>query len=63
VYDRFSFDLRLIYEQAKDVFEDLLAVYPINDAITVMSLAAVKVMRPRISSSRIAGAYTSSYIT
>ena len=54
---------QLIYEQAKDVFEDLLAVYPINDAITVMSLAAVKVMRPRISSSRIAGVYTSSYIS
>ena len=52
----------LIRDLSADIKDDLLAVYPVNDVYSILALAALKVMRPRISSTRLASAYHSSYI-
>ena len=46
-----------------DLMQDLLAVYPPNDAYSIMSIALMRVLRPHISSSRIASAYRGSFVS
>lgn len=53
----------LIRSVSEDILHDLLAVYPPNDAYSIMSLAALKVLKPRISSTRFGSAYRSSFIS
>lgn len=47
----------LIKSEADDIYRDLLAVYPANDAAAIMSVAFLRVLKPRIASNR----YTTEY--
>ncbi len=46
-----------VKSQADDIYEDLLSVYPVNDATSIMAAAFLKVLKPRIASNR----YTTEY--
>lgn len=53
----------LAYSVCGDIVSDLLAVYPPNDAYSVIALALLKVNRPHISGDRMGSAYRSSFIS
>lgn len=51
----------LIYNLSKDIMDDLLEIYPINIADTIMAIAALKIEKPSISASRYASRYEASF--
>ena len=53
----------LINSVSKDIMSDLLAVYPVNVADTIMAIAALKVERPSIKARRYASAYARSFLS
>lgn len=52
----------LAYSLSSDILQDLLSIYPINYAYTIMALATLKVLKPNTAASRIASAYVSSFV-
>jgi len=46
-----------------DIFEDLLAVYPANEAAEIMVIATLKVLRPRIVSTRYSTHYGRTFVS
>jgi len=46
-----------------DIFRDLLAVYPANEAAEIMVIATLKVLRPRIVSNRYATHYGRTFVS
>ena len=46
-----------------DIMSDLLEVFPPNDAFSILSIAALKVAKPRISGKRMASAYEQSFVS
>lgn len=46
-----------------DIFEDLLAVYPANDAAEIMVVAMLKVLRPRIAANRYSTHYGRTFVS
>ena len=53
----------LVKSVCDDILTDLLKVFPANDAFSIMSIAALKVIRPRISGSRLGSAYNTSFVS
>lgn len=48
---------------SEDILTDLLAVYPPDDAFSILSLACLKVIRPGITAVRMTSAYDSSFVS
>lgn len=53
----------LAHSVCQDLVKDLLAVYPPDDAYSIISVAILKVLRPRVSSSRLSTAYRDSFVS
>ena len=53
----------LLRDTLKDVISDLCDVYPIKDAYAIATIAALRVMKPKISSSRLQAAYERSFLS
>jgi len=53
----------LAHSVCEDIVSDLLSVYPVNDAYSIISIALLKVNRPRISGGRMSAAYQGSFIS
>jgi len=51
----------LIKNLSDDIFVDLSTVFDLNDTCTIISMAALKVQRPRITAGRMAAAYENSF--
>ncbi len=47
---------------SEDIFDDLLQVYPPNDAIRILVMAALKIFYPSVSACRMAPRYKASYL-
>ena len=52
----------LIHSVADDLYQDLLKVYQPNEALTLMALAGVRVVKPHISNARAAKEYRSTFL-
>jgi hypothetical protein len=48
---------------SSDIFEDLLTVYPTNEAAEIMVIATLKVLRPRIVSTRYSTHYERTFVS
>ena len=53
----------LAHSVCGDLVTDLLAVYPPNDAYSIISIALMKVLRPHVSASRMGSAYRNSFVS
>ena len=53
----------LVKETSEDILSDLLQIFPPNDAYTILSLAALKVVKPKVSCSRMGSVYQSSFLS
>lgn len=53
----------LVRSVSEDIMADLLAVYPPNDACSIMAIAAIKVLRPRISAKRMKAKYDDGFLS
>ena len=52
----------LVYSVAEDLYQDLLKVYQPNEALTLMALAGVRVVKPHVSNARAAKEYRSTFL-
>lgn len=52
----------LVKSVTRDLFSDLLAIYPADDVYSIMSIATLKVIRPSITSSRISTHYNRTFV-
>ena len=53
----------MIKQVSRDILDDLMAVYPLNYAYTIMAIAALQVERPNITVSRYASRYSASFLS
>ena len=53
----------LLYREGEDLMSDLLAVYPIDVACSIFTMACLKVQRPRIPNCKLASTYERSFLT
>ena len=53
----------LVKSVSDDVMSDLLSVFPPNDAFSILSIAALKIAKPKISGKRMASAYEQSFVS
>lgn len=53
----------LVRSVSEDILDDLLAVYPANEAFTIFNAAAVRVIRPRTPSGRLAKEYRMTFFS
>jgi len=52
----------LVKSVSKDLFEDLLQVYPINEACSIMSMATLRVIKPKITLARMSTHYNRTFV-
>lgn len=52
----------LVRSEADDLIEDLLAVYAPKDAYTIMAIATLKVIRPKITATRLSTHYNRTFV-
>ncbi len=53
----------LVWQESRDIMDDLLDVYPIEYAYEIMAIASLKVIRPRIASNRYSTHYNRTFIS
>ena len=52
----------LVKSVTSDLFRDLLAVYPANEAYSIMSMATLKVVKPSITAARMSTHYNRTFV-
>ena len=52
-----------VYSVSADLIEDLLDIFAAKDAYSIMTIASLRVMRPSISSNRLASLYRKTFIS
>ena len=53
----------LVYSHSSDLFHDLLAVFSLPDALKIITLSSLKVLKPHISNSRMRAQYERCFIS
>lgn len=52
-----------VHSVSKDILDELLQVYPAKDAFTIMAIASLKVIKPRITANRMRTHYDRTFIS
>ena len=50
-----------VYSQSKDIYQDLLSVFPINDATNIMAIAMLLAIKPKIACNRFSTEYNRTF--
>ncbi|MDR3186399.1 MAG: hypothetical protein LBU04_06300 [Christensenellaceae bacterium] len=53
----------LVQSVTSDIFSDLLRVFPINEAVTIMAIATLQVIKPSIASPRLSTHYNRTFVS